>query len=275
MPCRLRLGAHPERRARRAEGVWGWVGRQRGGPNATGSFSNGPPPNRTCKFPSIRLSSDGLSHECDLSPFRRLASRVPTCGPGPRRRLPPFALWPAFPVADYYGGSVARGVAPHGPIPCSRVRHVRARVRPPIPPYAPVHCRVSPARATVLPFHPAARPLRAAPVAGRHVSRCSRQSRPQPSHDGRDLSRSAGGAWWREFIFSDRGWGSSRVALAMPRGPGRAGLHRRRAAPLSRQAVVPLASSVTGKPGGPGHIARVPSFLRKGCRTHYHGALKR
>src|SRR4051812_14194543 len=29
-----------------------------------------------------------------------------------RTHLPPFALWPAFPAADYYGGSVALGVAP-------------------------------------------------------------------------------------------------------------------------------------------------------------------
>src|SRR5215210_5727883 len=26
--------------------------------------------------------------------------------------LPPFAMWPAFPAADYYGGSVAVGLAP-------------------------------------------------------------------------------------------------------------------------------------------------------------------
>ena len=29
-----------------------------------------------------------------------------------RTHLPPFALWPALPAADYYGGSVALGVAP-------------------------------------------------------------------------------------------------------------------------------------------------------------------
>ena len=26
--------------------------------------------------------------------------------------LPPFAMWSAFPTADYYGGSVAMGVSP-------------------------------------------------------------------------------------------------------------------------------------------------------------------
>src|SRR5262245_61452145 len=26
--------------------------------------------------------------------------------------LPPFAMWPAFPASDYYGGSVAMGVSP-------------------------------------------------------------------------------------------------------------------------------------------------------------------
>src|SRR5687767_5235189 len=28
------------------------------------------------------------------------------------QHLPPFAVWPAFPAADYYGGSVAVGLAP-------------------------------------------------------------------------------------------------------------------------------------------------------------------
>src|SRR5215467_2541201 len=35
-----------------------------------------------------------------------------TSRPGRRGHLPPFALWPAFPASDYYGGSVAVGVAP-------------------------------------------------------------------------------------------------------------------------------------------------------------------
>src|SRR3954449_4464283 len=26
--------------------------------------------------------------------------------------LPPFAMWPAFPTSDYYGGSVALGLSP-------------------------------------------------------------------------------------------------------------------------------------------------------------------
>src|SRR5262249_3829390 len=37
---------------------------------------------------------------------------------GSRSDLPPFAVWPAFPAADYYGGSVALGVAPRGSISC-------------------------------------------------------------------------------------------------------------------------------------------------------------
>src|SRR5437588_1741728 len=32
-----------------------------------------------------------------------------------RRHLPPFAMWPAFPTSDYYGGSVTIGLAPHRP----------------------------------------------------------------------------------------------------------------------------------------------------------------
>src|SRR5947209_16597041 len=32
--------------------------------------------------------------------------------------LSPFALWPAFPTADYYEDSVALGVAPRGSISC-------------------------------------------------------------------------------------------------------------------------------------------------------------
>ena len=37
---------------------------------------------------------------------------------GPRSDLSPFAVWPAFPAADYYGDSVALGVAPRGSISC-------------------------------------------------------------------------------------------------------------------------------------------------------------
>ena len=31
---------------------------------------------------------------------------------GARTYLPPFAMWPAFPASDYYGVSVAMGLAP-------------------------------------------------------------------------------------------------------------------------------------------------------------------
>ncbi len=35
-----------------------------------------------------------------------------TSTPLPSDHLPPFAMWPAFPAADYYGGSVTLGLAP-------------------------------------------------------------------------------------------------------------------------------------------------------------------
>src|SRR6516165_12659789 len=70
-----------------------------------GSFSIRPPPNRTCKFPSIRLSSGRILRRSALgiTPTSLLTAPV---------RLPPFALWSAFPASDYYGGSVALGLAP-------------------------------------------------------------------------------------------------------------------------------------------------------------------
>ena len=48
----------------------------------------------------------GVSHLADL------------LGLGRRSDLSPFALWPAFPAPDYYGDSVALGVAPRGSISC-------------------------------------------------------------------------------------------------------------------------------------------------------------
>src|SRR5437763_5520571 len=45
--------------------------------------------------------------------------------------LPPFAMWAAFPPADYYGGSVAVGLAPRRRSRASSVRYVRARFRQP------------------------------------------------------------------------------------------------------------------------------------------------
>ena len=68
-------------------------------------FSNGPSPNRTCNFHCIRLSS---------SPgFPVSAIGIsPTFTATLLAHLPPFAMWPAFPSADYYGGSVPMRVAP-------------------------------------------------------------------------------------------------------------------------------------------------------------------
>ncbi len=65
-------------------------------------FSNGPPPNRTCTFQRIRLSSSPGVPSGAVDAFR--VTLPPVTDPVP---LPPFALEPAFPAADYYGGSVA------------------------------------------------------------------------------------------------------------------------------------------------------------------------
>src|SRR5260370_22117588 len=45
-----------------------------------------------------------------LSGGRLFALRIP-CSPTVQVHLPPFAMGPAFPVSDYYGGSVAVGLA--------------------------------------------------------------------------------------------------------------------------------------------------------------------
>ena len=64
------------------------------------------------------------------------ASRISR--PSPRTRhpesLPPFAMWPAFPTADYYGGSVALGLAPRRRSPALGAADVRARRRRPVRP---------------------------------------------------------------------------------------------------------------------------------------------
>jgi hypothetical protein len=55
-------------------------------------------------------------------------------------RLPPFAMGPALPAADYYGGSVALGLAPdrRSRLP---TRSTTARVRCPVRPLEPPHWR--------------------------------------------------------------------------------------------------------------------------------------
>jgi hypothetical protein len=52
-------------------------------------------------------------------PLSRMMARVisasrmsRTSTPRPSNHLPPFAMWPALPTPDYYGGSVAMGLAP-------------------------------------------------------------------------------------------------------------------------------------------------------------------
>src|SRR6516165_3834736 len=77
--------------------------------------------NRTCKFPSIRLSSGrflrrsggcaAITAGYDILPNHILGISPPWFPTAPVR-LPPFALWPALPASDYYGGSVTRGLAP-------------------------------------------------------------------------------------------------------------------------------------------------------------------
>ena len=66
---------------------------------------------------------------------------TPTSLPAHRRRLVPFALWPAFPTApvgrdahDYYGTSVALGLAPGRPSRLPSAIDVRARRRCPVRP---------------------------------------------------------------------------------------------------------------------------------------------
>jgi len=75
---------------------------------------------------------------------RRSASRLPPCPPAVR--LLPFALWPAFPTAlvgrhphDYYGSSVALGLAPRRPARFPSVVDVRARRRCRVRPLAWAH----------------------------------------------------------------------------------------------------------------------------------------
>src|SRR5258708_29804288 len=93
------------------------------------SFSIRLPPNGTCEFPGIPLSSSRI--------LRRLALGIsPTSFPTAPVHLPPFALWPAFPASDYDGGSVAIGLAPGRRSRVFLVLYVRAWFRPSIHPYS-------------------------------------------------------------------------------------------------------------------------------------------
>ena len=60
------------------------------------------PPNRTCTFQRIRLSSARKSQRVRPQACRPPCSQVPV-------RLTPFAMCPAFPDSDYYEVSVAMG----------------------------------------------------------------------------------------------------------------------------------------------------------------------
>jgi hypothetical protein len=46
--------------------------------------------------------------------------------------LPPFAMWPVFPASDYYGGSVALGLAPDRRSRISRANDVQDGCRCPV-----------------------------------------------------------------------------------------------------------------------------------------------
>ena len=63
------------------------------------------------------------------------ASRMSrTSTPLPSDHLTPFAMWPAFPASDYYGVSVAMGLAPGRRSRVSPLMYVLAWVRPPFVP---------------------------------------------------------------------------------------------------------------------------------------------
>ena len=92
-----------------------------------------PPPNRTCGFHRIRLSTGWVyprDSRCStfivgcLHPFSGVIRVVPI------HRLPSFARWPAFPVSDYYEGSVPHPALAAGwppPLPESWTRFPSSR----------------------------------------------------------------------------------------------------------------------------------------------------
>ncbi len=88
--------------------------------------------------PCVRLSPHTALQLTRNRAGRPLASRLPPRPPAVH--LLPFALWPAFPTApvgrdphDYYGSSVAVGLAPRRPSRLPSVIDVRARRRCPCP----------------------------------------------------------------------------------------------------------------------------------------------
>src|SRR5271166_2992564 len=107
--------AHAGAALKREEPLFGRVGGQRGAsagllphgmiPTSNGPFPTAPPRTGLARFRGIRLSSGRGPSAC-----RRSALRVPSRLLPHPLHLTPFALWTAFPSADYYEVSVALGV---------------------------------------------------------------------------------------------------------------------------------------------------------------------
>jgi len=95
--------------------------------------------------PCLRLSPHTALQLTGSRAGRRSASRLPPCSPA--AHLLSFALCVAFPRApvgrdpdDYYGYSVALGLAPRRPSRLPAIIDVRARRRCPVCPLAWAHC---------------------------------------------------------------------------------------------------------------------------------------
>ncbi len=93
----------------------------------------------------MHLSAHTALQSTNSHAGRRPASRLPPCPLAVR--LLPFALWPAFPTApvgrhphDYYGSSVAVGLAPGRPSRLPSGVDVRARRRWPVRPLEWAQC---------------------------------------------------------------------------------------------------------------------------------------
>ena len=81
------------------------------GQPASSPFPSAPPRTGHARFPSIQLSSDSTRMARIVLAF----CISHTFTPWPSNHLPPFAMWLAFPTADYYGDSVTMGLAPVRP----------------------------------------------------------------------------------------------------------------------------------------------------------------
>ena len=156
---------------------------------------------------------------------------------------------PLRPVAGFPDLRLLRGLCYPGKSPfrgqshTALTKHVLAWFRSSTHPYARTRCPMSHSRATV--FADAIRFRGRFPcVECRHVIQRSRQSRPRSIE---------GDALWRGVFGPNRDWTSSNQALTMPRGPCGACFPLAVCSPRFRQALFPLALSVTGEPDGPGH----------------------